>query len=114
MRETEAFSPRDSILNATRNREKLSLQSRFYTPPPRLRLINRSSWKFDLAVCEFYRENFNRDVLFTQLQTLGVHVQQVNSHTTSISIFDVTSYLLSLSLRQLSLLSEVKCLMQPV
>ena len=36
MREREAFSPRDSILNATRNREKLSLQSRFYTPPPRL------------------------------------------------------------------------------
>ena len=36
MREREAFSPRDSILNATRNREKLSLQSRFYTQPPRL------------------------------------------------------------------------------
>ena len=36
MREREAFSPRNSILNATRNREKLSLQSRFYTPPPRL------------------------------------------------------------------------------
>ena len=34
-REREAFSPRDSILNATRNRENLSLQSRFYTPPPR-------------------------------------------------------------------------------
>ena len=44
MREREAFSPRDSILNATRNREKLSLQSSFYTPPPRLTeaVVNRT------------------------------------------------------------------------
>ena len=60
----------------------------------------------------FYRDDFNRDLLCIQLVTLGVHFQQVNSSSSDLSNFDVKSYLLSLSSGQLSLLSDIKCLLQ--
>ena len=41
MREREAFLHAAPFLNATRNRENLGLQSRFYTPPPRLRVVEK-------------------------------------------------------------------------
>ena len=65
----------------------------------------------------FYKEDFDQDILRTQLQTFAVHFQQVHegssdSTTKNVNIFDVKSYLLSLSPTQLSLISKVKHLMQ--
>ena len=68
--------------------------------------------EFKADFCEFYQDDFNRDLLCTQLVTLGVHFQQVNSSSSDLSIFDVKSYFLSLSSGQISLLSDVKCLLQ--
>ena len=50
----------------------------------------------------FYKEDFDQDILRTQLQTFAVHFQQVHegssdSTTKYVNIFDVKSYLLSLS-----------------
>ena len=69
------------------------------------------------VVCDFYRDDFDQELLRTQLQTLGVHYQQVRSRsgetsTTNLSIFDIKSILLSLSPGQLPLLSQVKRLAQ--
>ena len=69
------------------------------------------------TICQFYKEDFDQDLLRTQLQTFAVHFQQVHegssdSTTKNVNIFDVKSYLLSLSPAQLSLISKVKHLMQ--
>ena len=64
-------------------------------------------------VCDFYGDDFDKDLLTSQLQTLGVHYQQVRGQTgedtsISLSIFEIKTYLLSLSPGQLSLLFQVK------
>ena len=69
------------------------------------------------TVCQFYKDDFDQNLLRTQLQTLGLHFQQVQgqpagSTNTKFNIFDVKNYFLSLSPGQLSLLSNVKRLMQ--
>ena len=69
------------------------------------------------TICQFYKEDFDQDFLRTQLQTFAVHFQQVHvgsadSTTKNVNIYDVKSYLLSLSPAQLSLISKVKHLMQ--
>ena len=69
------------------------------------------------TICQFYKEDFDQDHLRTQLQTLAVHFQQVHeessdSTTKNVNMFDVKSYLLSLSPAQLSLISKVKHLVQ--
>lgn len=63
-------------------------------------------------VCDFYKDDFNQSSLCTQLQILGVHFQQQDQCTSNLTIFDVKQYLLSLSLGQLSSLSEVKKVLQ--
>ena len=65
------------------------------------------------AICEFCRDDFDKELPCAQLQTLGVHYQQVRGQTgedtsPNLSIFDIKSYFLSLSSGQLSLLSQVK------
>jgi hypothetical protein len=57
------------------------------------------------------KTDFDRDLLLSQLQTLGVHFQQ-QAGTNPKTLFDVKDYLLTLSDGQLSLLSQVKRLMQ--
>ena len=53
-------------------------------------------------VCDFYGDDFDHDLLCTQLQTLGVHYQQKRQaeagSTANLTIFDVKDHLLSLSL----------------
>lgn len=46
------------------------------------------------AICEFYRDDFDKELLRAQLQTLGVHYQQVRGQTRedtspNLSIFDI-------------------------
>ncbi len=59
---------------------------------------------------------FDQNLLHTQLQTFAMHFQQVQEippdPTAKINIFDVKKYFLSLSPAQLSLVSNVKRLMQ--
>lgn len=66
------------------------------------------------TVCQFYKDDFDQDLLRTQLMTFGVHFQQVYAEATNteFTIFDIKNYILSLSSGQLSLLSSVKRLMQ--
>ena len=69
------------------------------------------------AVCSFYKDDFDQDLLRTQLQTFGVHFQQLNPSPTGVSnthltIFDVKNYFLSLSPGQMSLLSQVRRVLQ--
>lgn len=68
------------------------------------------------TVCDFYGDDFDHDVLCTQLQTLGVHYHQIRQTeaglAANLTIFDVKDHLLSLSSGQLALLSQVKCLVQ--
>ena len=64
------------------------------------------------SVCSFYKNNFQQDVLRAQLLTLCIHVS--SEQQTSVTIFDVKDYFLSLSFAQRSLLSEVSLLLQLV
>ena len=53
------------------------------------------------AICEFYTDDFDKKLLCAQLQTLGVHYQQVRGQTgedtpLNLSIFDIKSYFLFL------------------
>ena len=46
------------------------------------------------VICDFYKDDFDEDLLSTQLQTLGVHYQQVKDHSgedtsQNLSIFDI-------------------------
>ena len=54
------------------------------------------------AVCAFYKDNFDQEMLYAQLQTFGVHFQktyqlQSKEASTKMTIFDINSYFLSLS-----------------
>ena len=64
MKEREAFSPRDSILNAMRSREKLGLQSRFYTPPPRLKVNGQNYQRMYLIKTNNCNQHYSNDSFF--------------------------------------------------
>ncbi len=53
------------------------------------------------SVCQFYKDDFDQNLLHTQLQTFAMHFQQVQEippdPTAKINIFDVKKYILSLS-----------------
>ena len=63
-------------------------------------------------VCAFYHDDFDKELLHSQLQTFGIHFQTVEEPAVQISIFDLKRYFLSLSPGQVSLLSQVRCLLQ--
>ena len=61
------------------------------------------------AVCTFYHNDLDKELLHSQLQTFGIHFQTVAQEPAAdISIFDLKQYFLSLSLGQASLLSQVR------
>ncbi len=105
------FEALDLIINC--------IESRFDQPGFRIYqsielLIVKSCKKEDTTaeldeVCTTYKDDFDKDVLCTQLQILR---SNYNCKETSITIFDIRDYLLSLSPSLLSLISEVKLLMQ--
>ncbi len=105
------FEALDLIINC--------IESRFDQPGFRIYqsielLIVKSCKKEDTTaeldeVCTTYKDDFDKDVLCTQLQILR---SNYNCKETSITIFDIRDYLLSLSPSQLSFISEVKLLMQ--
>ena len=63
------------------------------------------------TVCEFYKDDFDEDLLRTQLQTFKVHY---DCKVDKVTIFDLKTYFTSLSSGQASLISEVTRLMQLV
>lgn len=66
-------------------------------------------------VCEFYKDDLEKDILCTQLQTFKVHFQQVqDSEVDEVTIFDLKKYFCSLSGGQVNLMSQVSRLMQLV
>lgn len=65
------------------------------------------------AVCKFYKDEFHKELLCSQLQTLGVHFQEMEgSVSNAATIFDVKRYFVSLSSGQALLLSQVRQLLQ--
>ena len=66
------------------------------------------------AVCSFYHDDFDKELLRSQLYTLGVHFQtgQENLEAQNVSIFDIKKYFITLSPGQASLLCQVKQLLQ--
>ena len=79
-------------------------------------LLLKASKKEDLSaeldeLCKTYKDDFDREVLYTQLQILGSNFNG-DCKRKDITIFDVRNYLVSLSASQLSLISQVKRLMQ--
>ncbi|XP_062504525.1 uncharacterized protein LOC134181294 [Corticium candelabrum] len=71
------------------------------------------------TVCAFYKDDFDQEMLYAQLQTFGVHFQQTyqlqsKEASTKMTIFDIKSYFLSLSHGQKVHLSQVKRLFQLV
>ena len=63
-------------------------------------------------VCAFYHDDFDKQLLHSQLQTFGIHFQMVGEPAVQTSIFDVKRYILSLSPGQATLLSQVRRLLQ--
>ena len=63
------------------------------------------------VICEFFHDEFDKDLLIVQLHTLGV-LQDHFVHTNHVNVFNVKEYLCSLTPGQLSLLSQVKRLTQ--
>lgn len=63
------------------------------------------------TVCEFYKDDFDEDLLRTQLQTFKVHY---DCKVDKVTIFDLKTYFTSLSSGQASLISEVTRLVQLV
>ena len=63
-------------------------------------------------ICAFYHDDFEKELLQSQLQTFGIHFQTVEEPAVQISIFDLKRYFLSLSPGQASLLSRVRRLLQ--
>ncbi len=61
------------------------------------------------AVCEFYEDDFEREIHCSQLQTFGVHFREVEGSAANVSIFDVKRYFVSLSHGQAS---QVRHLLQ--
>ena len=71
------------------------------------------------AVCAFYKDDFDQEMLYAQLQTFGVHFQQTyqlqsKEASTKMTIFDIKSYFLLLSHGQRVHLSQVKRIFQLV
>lgn len=68
------------------------------------------------VVCQFYGDDFDKELLRIQLHTFGVHFQQsqVAPNSTNLTVFDVKNFLLSLSCGQMTLLSQVSRLLQLV
>ena len=65
------------------------------------------------AVCVFYHNDFDKELLHSQLQTFEIHFQTVAQEPAAqISIFDLKQYFLLLSPGQASLLSQVRRLLQ--
>ena len=75
----------------------------------------KACWKKELdseleVVCNMYKDDFDKDILQIQLLTLGVHFKQ---QAEDVPFFlSKTFSSLSLSNGELSLLSQVKCLLQ--
>ena len=64
------------------------------------------------AVYTFYGDDFDKELLHSQLQTFGIHFQDtVEEPVQQISIFDIKRYFLSLSPGQASLLCQVSRLL---
>ena len=66
-----------------------------------------------LNVCSFYKDDFDRDLLCTQLQTFHVHYRKERDVST-MTIFDLKKYFSSLSSGHTDLMSQVSRLMQLV
>ena len=69
------------------------------------------------AVCNFYRDDFNCDILEAQLITFGVSFQwdtTSNSESTKRTIFDIRDHFKALSDTQRTLLSQVGRVLQLV
>ncbi len=69
------------------------------------------------TICSFYKDDFDKSLLRTQLQTFAVHFQQCVSEGDSlenVAFFDLMKYFSSLSDAQASLLDQVSKLMQLV
>ena len=64
------------------------------------------------AVCTFYQDDFEKELLHSQLQTFAIHFHMVEKPAAQISIFDLKRYFLSLSPGQASLLSQIRRLLQ--
>ena len=58
-------------------------------------------------VCAFYHDDFEKELLHSQLQTFGIHFQTVGEPAVQISIFDLKRYFLSHSPGQISLLRRL-------
>ncbi len=66
-------------------------------------------------VCAFYKDDFDRNLLHTQLQTFSVHFQKnCMDEVSTATIFDLKKYFSSLSSCQAGLISQVSRLMQLV
>ena len=66
-------------------------------------------------VCSFYKDDFDRDLLCTQLQTFHVHYRKEHvGDVSTTTIFDLKKYFSSLSSGQTDLMSQVSRLMQLV
>ena len=64
-------------------------------------------------VCSFYKDDFDRDLLCTQLQTFHVHYRKEHvGDVSTTTIFDLKKYFSSLSSGQTDLVSQVSHLMQ--
>ena len=107
------FEALDLIINC--------IQDRFDQPGFRIyqsvesllvKACQQKDWKSDLdIVCEMYKDDFNKDLLSTQLNILEANFKDYDS-SDNITIFDVKNYLLSRSPGQLALISQVKRLIQ--
>ena len=66
-------------------------------------------------VCSFYKDDFDIDLLRTQLQTFHVHFQKEHvGDVSTTTMFDLKKYFSSLSSGQTDLMSQVSRLMQLV
>ena len=69
----------------------------------------QEEWESDLeSVCETYKDDFDKEVLSTQLRVLRANFKD----SETITIFNIKDYLASLSSGQLSLISQVQRPMQ--
>lgn len=62
------------------------------------RHVSKKTFDLDI-VCDFYGDDFDKELLTARLHTLGVHYQQVRGQTgeDTSSNLDMKTYLLSLS-----------------
>lgn len=62
-------------------------------------------------ICEFYKDDFNKENLVAQLQILTVHFTASNT-SQSLNILDLTRYFQSLTIGQRDLMNQVSRIMQ--